>query len=90
VITLERIMRYRIILERSPKIRCKFEFRAPDLPQKNGKIEGTFATVYGRVRAILNGAEFTPALRNIIWDFSSLHATRIDNILISPDTHLSP
>jgi transposase InsO family protein len=52
--------------ERSPKIRCKFEFTAPDSPQLNGKIERNFATLCGRVRAILHGAEFIPALRNIM------------------------
>jgi hypothetical protein len=96
--------------ERYPKIRCKFEFTAPDSPQQNGKIERkfatlygrvrailncaqitpAFATLYGRVRAILNVAQFTPALRNVMWAFCSLHATRLDNILIRPDTHLSP
>jgi hypothetical protein len=45
--------------EKSPNMKCKFEFTAPDSPQQNGKIERKFATLYGRVRAILNGAEFT-------------------------------
>jgi septum formation topological specificity factor MinE len=76
--------------ERSPKMRCKFEFTAPDSPQKNGKIERKFATLYGRVRAILNRAEFTEYLWHVMWAFCSLQATRLDNILIRPDTHLSP
>jgi hypothetical protein len=37
---------------------------APDSPQQNGKIEKKFSNLYGRVRAILNGAKFTPLLRN--------------------------
>jgi hypothetical protein len=49
--------------ESSPRISCKFEFTAPDSPQQNGKIERNFATLYGRVRAILNSAEFTENLR---------------------------
>jgi tetrahydromethanopterin S-methyltransferase subunit G len=52
--------------ERSDKMRCKFEFTAPDSPQQNGKIERKLPTLYGRVRAILNCAEFTPALRNVM------------------------
>jgi hypothetical protein len=76
--------------ERSPRMRCKFEITAPDSPQQNSKIERKFATLYGRVRAILNRAEFTENLRNMMWAFCSLHATRLDNILIRPDTHLSP
>jgi hypothetical protein len=34
--------------------------------------------------------KFTENLRSVIWAFCSLQATRLDNILISPDTHLSP
>jgi hypothetical protein len=47
-------------------MRCKFEFTAPDSPQQNGKIERKFATLYGRVRAILNGAEFTANLMHVM------------------------
>jgi hypothetical protein len=43
--------------ERSPKMRCKFELTAPHSLQHNGIIERMFATLYGSVRAILNGAE---------------------------------
>jgi hypothetical protein len=55
--------------EKSPKIRCKLEITAPDSPQLNGKIERKFATLYGRVRAILNGAVFTEHLRHVMWAF---------------------
>jgi hypothetical protein len=76
--------------ENSSKMRCKLEFKAPDSPQKNGKTKRKFATLFGRVRAILNGAEFTPALRNVMLAFCSIHAARLDNSLILPGTHLSP
>jgi hypothetical protein len=76
--------------ERSAKMRCTFEFTVPDSPQQNGKIEKKFATLYGRVRAILNSTEFTPILRKVMWYFYSLQATRIDNILIRPEAHLAP
>jgi hypothetical protein len=75
--------------ERSPRMRCKFEFTAPDSQQQNGKFERKFATLYGRVRAILNFAEFTENLRNVMWAFCYLQATRIDNILIHPDTFIT-
>jgi hypothetical protein len=52
--------------ERSPRMRCKFEFTALDSPQQNGKVERKFAALYGRVRAILNCAEFTENLRNVM------------------------
>jgi hypothetical protein len=53
-------------------MRCKYEFTAPDSPQQNGKIERKFATLYGRVRAILNRAEITENLRNVMCAFCSL------------------
>jgi hypothetical protein len=70
-------------------MRCKFEFTAPDSPQQIGKIKRKFATLYGSVRATLNSAEFTPTLRNVMWAFCSLQATRLDNILKRPETRLS-
>jgi hypothetical protein len=63
---------------------CQFEFTAPDSPQKNGKVESKFATVYDRIRAMLNEAEFNWSLRHAMWAYASLHATK----LIRPDTHL--
>jgi transposase InsO family protein len=34
----------------------KFEFTAPGTPQKNGKVERAFATLYGKTRFMLNSA----------------------------------
>jgi hypothetical protein len=41
------------------RIRVQFEGTAPDTPHQNGKIERKFATLYGKLRATLNEAEFT-------------------------------
>jgi hypothetical protein len=65
-----------------PKIKVKFEFTAPDLPQKNGKIERKFATLYGKVRATSNKAEFTWPLRRGMWAYCALLITNLDNALI--------
>ena len=45
----------------------KLEFTGPDTPQYNGKIERRFATLYGRVRAILNEAKVPEEMRNKLW-----------------------
>jgi hypothetical protein len=74
----------------SPFYKCKFEYTAPDSPQQNRKIERKLATLYGRVRAMLNQAEFAAPLRGAIWAYCALHATRLDNILNCLDTHISP
>jgi hypothetical protein len=34
----------------------QFEYSGPKTPQRNGRVEQKFQTLYGRVRAMLNGA----------------------------------
>jgi hypothetical protein len=41
----------------------KFEYTAPNTPQQNGKIEQKFATLYGKIRSVLNAAGFPAILR---------------------------
>jgi hypothetical protein len=38
---------------------------------------------------MLSQTEFAAPLRGAMWAYCALHATRLDNILICPDTHLS-
>jgi hypothetical protein len=72
-----------------PKTRVQLEFTAPDTPPQSGKIERKSATLYGKVRATLNEAEFTWALcRGRA--YCALLITKLDNSLIHSDVHLSP
>jgi hypothetical protein len=73
-----------------PKIKIQFKFAAPDTPQQNGKIERQFVTLYGKVRATINKAEFTWPLRRGMWAYCALLITKLDNALIRSDVHLSP
>ena len=41
----------------------KFQYTSPNTPQKNGVDERRFATSYGRIRAMMNGAGLTGDLR---------------------------
>ena len=43
-----------------------FEFTAPETPQHNSVVERAFATLFGRVRAMLNKAKFPESLRKDI------------------------
>jgi hypothetical protein len=52
------------IKDNNPKLGCQFEFTEPDSPQQNGKAERKIATLYGRVRTMLNEAEFNWPLRH--------------------------
>ena len=40
----------------------KFEFTAPNTPQQNGKAERKFATLKGRIRAMMNWGDFLRTL----------------------------
>jgi hypothetical protein len=68
----------------------KFEFTAPDTPQQNVKIERKFATLYGKVSATLNKAEFTWPLCRGMWAYCASLITKLDNALIRSDLHLLP
>ena len=63
----------------------EFEFTARDSPQFNGKIEQKFATLLGRVRAMMNAAKLTQELRNLLWCEAAATATDIENLLIPRD-----
>ena len=43
----------------------EMEYTAVNTPQQNGRVERKFQTLYGRVRAMLNGARLTKKLRGI-------------------------
>jgi hypothetical protein len=63
-----------------------FEFTAPYTPQQNGKIERKFATLWGKVRAMLNAAKLPWNLRNRLWAQCANLATRLENILVNNNT----
>ena len=54
-----------------------FECTARDTPpQQNGKVERAFATLYGRIRAMMNYAGITPEKREKIWTAAAATATK--------------
>jgi transposase InsO family protein len=59
----------------------QFEYTAPGTPQLNGRVERKFATLYGRVRAMLNGARLTKELRNGLWTEAARTASDLENTL---------
>jgi hypothetical protein len=57
-------------MKNDPEIKSfgvKFEFSGPRTPQRNGKVERKFQTLYGKIRAMLNGAGLEGELRDKIW-----------------------
>ena len=63
------------------ELTTKFEFTAPNTPQQNGKIERKFATLYGKMRAMLNGAKLIPYFREKIWAQCAKLSTQLENII---------
>jgi hypothetical protein len=61
----------------------QFEYTAPGTPQLNGRVERKFATLYGRVRAMLNGARLPKDLRHGLWTKAACTATDLENTLVS-------
>ena len=45
----------------------KFYYTSTGSPQQNVKYEHKFATLYDKVRSMLNGARLTPNLRHGFW-----------------------
>jgi Reverse transcriptase (RNA-dependent DNA polymerase) len=54
---------------------------APYTPEQSGMVERKYATLYGKVRAMLNWANFPDSLRQLLWAQCANHATQLENIL---------
>ena len=60
-----------------------FEYTAPNTPQQNGKVERKFATLYGKVRSMLNRARLPENWRSGIWTEAASTATFNENLLVT-------
>ena len=64
-----------------PILTAKFEFTAPYTLEQNGQVERKFATLYGKVRAMLNWAKLTKHLRNSLWAQCANTASALENVI---------
>ena len=67
-----------------------FQFTAPHTPEHNGRVERKYATLFGKVRAMLNEALLPPYLRNLLWARAASCASKIENIIVNQETDKSP
>ena len=58
----------------------KFEFTAPNTPEQNRRIERKFATLYGRMRVMMNAIPKQGT--NTLWTKATETATDLDNLII--------
>jgi hypothetical protein len=80
-------------MKNDPEIKSfgiKFEFLDPRTPQRNGKVERKFQTLYGRILAMLNGAGLEGELRDKIWAECVMNATYLSNIMSTKSSFKSP
>ena len=68
----------------------QFEFTAPYTPQQNGSVERSFATSFGRIRAMMNFAGLNGDLRYSLWAECANVETDICNISVSKNGDKSP
>jgi hypothetical protein len=71
-------------MKNDPEIKSfgvKFEFYGPRAPQRNGKVERKFQTLYGRIRSMLNEAGLEGELRDKIWVEYVMNATHLSKII---------
>jgi hypothetical protein len=71
---------------------CHYCNRDEDLfdHQTNGKVERKFQTIYGRIRAVLNGSGLKGELRDKIWAECVMNVTYLSNIISTKSSFKSP
>jgi transposase InsO family protein len=80
-------------MKNDPEIKSfgiKSEFSGPRTPQRNGKVERKFQTLYGRIRAMLNGANLEGEFRDKIWAECVMNVTYLSNIISTKSNLKSP
>jgi hypothetical protein len=71
-------------VKKNPKLaKIEFEITSPNTPQQNGKVERSFATLYSKVRSMMNHAGFTREKRNMFWAECARTATMLSNVTLS-------
>jgi hypothetical protein len=53
---------------------------------KNGQIERKFATLYGKIRSVLNAAGLPAFLRSRLWSYATKCVTQLENTIVDSST----
>jgi hypothetical protein len=73
-------------MKNDPEIKSfgiKFEFLGSRTTQRNQKVERKFQTLYGRIRAMLNGTYLEGELRDRVWVECVMNITYSSNIILT-------
>ncbi len=72
-------------LAKAERLGLQFEYTARKTPQQNGRVERKFATLYGRVRSMLNGSKLPKDIRDKLWAECAATATHVENLIVTPN-----
>ena len=70
--------------------KTRFEYTAADTPQQNGVVERKFATLFGRIRAMMIHCKCPEELKYKLWAEGANITTMLDNIFVANSSDLSP
>jgi hypothetical protein len=73
------------INESNKVLAVQFDYSGPRTPQRNGKVELKFQTLYGRIQAIMNDSEIDGEFRDGLWTECASTANYYDNLIINKD-----
>jgi hypothetical protein len=68
----------------------QFEFSGPRTPQRNGKVERKFHTLYRRIRAVFNDSGIEDKIRHGLWAECTSTASFYENRIVNKTTQQSP
>jgi hypothetical protein len=77
---------FQSLLKKKWKHYIKFKYTAPNTPQQNGKIEHKFATLYEKIRSVLNAAGFQAILRSRLWSYAAKCVAQLENTIVNSST----
>jgi hypothetical protein len=71
-------------------LEVKFEYSGTCTPQRIGKVEPKFQTLYGRIREIMNDSEIDGEFHDGLWEECAIKATYYDNLIINKEKKKCP
>jgi hypothetical protein len=67
------------------ELEISIEFTSPHTPEQHRKVERSFATLWGKTRAMLNGAGFPDELKEKLWAKCAFTVTKFNNLMIKEE-----
>jgi hypothetical protein len=68
----------------------RFDFSGPRTPQRNGKVERKFQTLYGRIRSMFNDSGIVDEIRDGPWAECASTASFNENRIVNKETQQPP